>query len=104
MVSLVIGSTGSRSPRAQRESIQRLLTKANASEPAKGWVRVTTSDDGRMTVHAKYLKDSEDFHTLNILAEALTPEISGLVHKLMQECAFLLVPMAFAASEEVAHS
>ena len=50
------------------------------------------------------LKDSADFDTLNILVEALTPEISGLVYNLMQECAFMLLPMAIAASVEAAQT
>jgi hypothetical protein len=34
----------------------------------------------------------------------LTAELSGLIHKLMQECSLLLVPMAFAATAKVAQS
>jgi Leucine-rich repeat (LRR) protein len=86
---------------AQREGIQRILTEVNAADPAEGWVEVATSDGGRLAIYIKYLNDSADFDTLNILVEVLTSEISCLVHRLMQECAFILFPMAFAASVEV---
>lgn len=43
-----------------------------------------------------------DFDSLNILVEVLTPPISSLVHRLIRECEFMLLPMAFAATEEVA--
>jgi len=88
----------------QREGVQRLLTEVNASEPIKGWVDVTTSDGGLMAVYVKYLKDSADFHMLNILVETLTQEISGLVHKLMRENAFMLLPMAIATGVDVART
>ena len=87
---------------AQRDSVQRLLAEVNACEPVKGWVHVTTNDGGRVAIYVKYLKDSDNFQTLNNLVEALTPQISGLVHRFMQECAAMLLPMAFAPSVEVA--
>jgi Ran GTPase-activating protein (RanGAP) involved in mRNA processing and transport len=89
---------------AQREGIQRILREASATEPAEGRVEVATSDGGRMAIYIKYLNESADFDTLNILVEELTSEISCLIHKLMQECAFMLLPMAFAASVEVART
>jgi hypothetical protein len=89
---------------AQREGIQRILTEASAAETAEGWAQVATGDGGRMSIYIKYLTDSSDFDTLNILVEVLTTEISCLVHKLMQECEFMLMPMAFAASVEVART
>jgi hypothetical protein len=88
----------------QREGIQRILTEVNAAEPAEGWVEVATGDGGRMALYIKYLNDSAEFDTLTLLVEVLTSEISCLVHRLMQECAFMLLPMAFAASIEVART
>ena len=67
-------------------------------------MRVTTRDGGDAAVFIKYLDDSAEFDTLNLLVEALTPEVSNLVHRLMRECAFMLLPMAFAASAEVART
>jgi Ran GTPase-activating protein (RanGAP) involved in mRNA processing and transport len=86
----------------QRERIQRILAEVRAVENAEGWAEVATSDGGRMAIYIKYLNDSAGFDTLNILVDVLTSEISGLVHKLMQEGALMLLPMAFAASGEVA--
>lgn len=86
----------------QRKCVQDLLAELKASVPTKGWVHVETGDGGRMAVFVKYLKDSANFDTLNILAEKLTPAISGFAYKLMLECDFMLLPMAFAASAGVA--
>ena len=86
------------------EGIRRILTEARAAEPANGWVSVATSDGGRMTISIKYLDDAPDFDTLNILVDVLTPEISCLVHRLMQECDLMSWPMAFAASPSVARA
>jgi hypothetical protein len=87
---------------SQREGIRRILTEARATEAASGWVSVATSDGGRMAISLKYLDDAPDFDTLNILVDALTPQISCLIHKLMHECGLMAWPMAFAASTEVA--
>jgi len=89
---------------AQRETIRRILAETDAAEAAAGWVEITTADGGRLAVYTKYLKDADDFDTLNLLAEALTPEVSGLVHRLMRETALMLLPMALAASREVART
>jgi hypothetical protein len=89
---------------AQQEDIQRILTEVNAADTGEGWVEVTTQDGGRMAIYVKYLGESTDFDALNILVEVLTSEISGLVHGLMDECTFMLLPMAFAASQEVART
>jgi len=86
----------------QREGIQRILTEVSAASTNEGWVEVTTQDGGRVAIYVKYLDESDDFEALNLLVEVLTPEISGLVHKLIDECAFMLLPMAFAANDEVA--
>ena len=67
-------------------------------------MEITTADGGRLAVYTKYLKDADGFHTLNLLAEALTPEVSGLIHCLMRESALMLLPMALAASREVART
>jgi Ran GTPase-activating protein (RanGAP) involved in mRNA processing and transport len=87
---------------AQRDNIQRILGEANAGKPVKGWAAVSTSDGGQMAVYVKYLKDSSEFDTLNILVDELTPAICSLLYKLMRENAFMLFPMAFAANAEVA--
>ena len=71
---------------AQRDGIRRILAEAQAAEAANGWVSVATRDGGRMAVSIKYLDDAPDYDTLNILVDALTPEISGLVYRLMLEC------------------
>jgi Ran GTPase-activating protein (RanGAP) involved in mRNA processing and transport len=89
---------------AQREGIRQILAEFHAAEPAQGWVEVATGDGGRVRIYIKYLDDSADFNTLNILVEVLTPEISGFIHRLMYECAFMLLPMAFAATVEVART
>jgi hypothetical protein len=89
---------------AQRETARRILAESTAAEAAEGWVEVTTTDSGRLAVYTKYLQDADDFHTLNLLAEELTPEISGLVHRLMREGALMLLPMALAASRAVART
>jgi hypothetical protein len=91
---------------AQREGIRRILTEARAAEAEadSGWVSVATSDGGRMATSLKYLDGAPDFDTLNILVDVLTPEISCLVYKLMQECALMVWPMAFATSTEVARA
>lgn len=89
---------------AQREAIRRIVAEAEATETAGGWVEITTADGGRLAAYTKYLKDADDFQTLNLLAEALTPEVSGLVHCLMRECGLMLLPMALAASREVARA
>jgi Ran GTPase-activating protein (RanGAP) involved in mRNA processing and transport len=90
--------------KAQRQGIRRILTEAGATEAAEGWVEVATNDGGSTAVCVKYLNDSADFDTLNILADVLTPEISSLIHRLMRECALMLLPMAFAATLEVART
>jgi hypothetical protein len=89
---------------AQREGIQRILAECSAAQPAEGWAEVATGDGGRAAIYIKYLNESAEFDALNILAEVLTPEMSGLVHRLMRECELMLLPMAFAASREVART
>jgi hypothetical protein len=89
---------------AQREGIRRILAEFGAAEPAEGWTEVATRDGGRLAVSVKYLDDSADFNTLNILVEVLTPEISRFIHRLMRECALMLSPMALAASSKVART
>jgi hypothetical protein len=89
---------------AQREGIRRILADLRAAESADGWAEAATSDGGRLAIYIKYLSDSPDFNALNILVEVLTLEVSGLIHRLMHECALLLVPMAFAATSEVART
>ncbi len=86
----------------QRESVRRILAEVSSAESTKGWVEVAMSDGGRMAIYIKYLNESADFDNLNILVDVLSPDISGLVHKIMQECAFFLLPMAFAPSAQVA--
>jgi hypothetical protein len=88
---------------AQREGIWRILSDFG-TEPAEGWAEVATRDGGRLTVYTKYLNDSADFNTLDILVEAFTPEVSRLIHRLMHECAMMLMPMAFAATADVART
>jgi hypothetical protein len=89
---------------AQREAIRRILAEADAAKAADGWEETTTADGGRLAVYTKYLKDADGFDTLNLLAEALTPEVSRLVHRLMRESALMLLPMALAASRDVART
>jgi hypothetical protein len=103
------GTSGDRIDRlpfsaAQRESIRRILAEFRAAEPAAGWANVATRDGGRLAVFTKYLSESADFDALNILVEVLTPEASGLIHRLMHECALMLAPMALAATSEVAQT
>ena len=90
--------------KAQRDGIRRILTEAQAAEAANGWVSVATRDGGRLAVSIKYLDVAPDYDTLNILVDVLTPEISGLVYRLMLECDLMSWPMAFAASTEVARA
>lgn len=87
---------------AQREGIQTILADVGATATADGWVAVETSDGGRMRFHTKYLRDADDYDTLNILVDTLTPQVSALAHRLMKECSFMLFPMSFAASTDVA--
>jgi hypothetical protein len=89
---------------AQREGILRTLADFRAAEPANGWAEVATPDGGRLAISVKYLSDSTDFDTLNVLVEVLTPETSGLIHRLMRECALMLLPMGFAATLELART
>jgi hypothetical protein len=89
---------------AQRDAVGRVLAEAGAAGAAEGWVEVTTADGGCLVAYTKYLCDAADFHTLNLLAEELTPEVSGLVHRLMRECALMLLPMALAATRAVART
>ena len=88
----------------QREGVRRILADFRAAEPAAGWAEVATGDGGRLAIYIKYLNDSADFNALNILVEALTPETSRLIHRLMHECALMLLPMAFAATLEAART
>jgi hypothetical protein len=90
---------------SQRQMIQSTLATPGAesvTESRAGWVDVKTSDGGRMSVFVKYLADAADFDSLNILIETLSPQICECVHQLMRQGEFLLLPMAFATSEEVA--
>jgi hypothetical protein len=89
---------------AQRQAVRRVLDEAGAVEAADGWEAVATADGGRVSVATKYLGDADDFHTLNLLADVLTPEASGLVYRLMREGALMLLPMGLAASREVART
>ncbi len=57
-----------------------------------------------MSIYTKYLGEADDFDTVNILVDVLSPEISELIYRLMQEHGFLLLPMAFAANEEIVES
>jgi hypothetical protein len=88
---------------AQREGIRRVLAGFGV-EPAQGWTDVATRDGGRLTIYTRYLNDGGEFEALDILVDVLTPEMSGLVHQLMRECALMLLPMAFAAMTDVAES
>ena len=88
---------------AQREGIWRILSDLG-TEPAEGWTEVATRDGGRLTVYTRYLNGSADFDTLDILVEAFTPEVSRLIHRLMHECAMMLLPMAFVATVDVART
>jgi hypothetical protein len=88
----------------QKETIQSILTEAGGAENAKGWTEVATGDGGQITGYTKYLHDSDEFDTLNLLIEALTPEISRLVHRVLQACDVLLWPMAIAATAEAAQA
>lgn len=88
----------------QREGIRRILTELDASDATKGWATLSAGDGGNMKVYIKHLKDSDDFNTLNILIDVLTFGSSALVHRFMQECGFMLWPMAFAPNMEIARS
>ena len=88
----------------QRKGVQRILAEVRAGDPSDGWVKVATRDDGRMMLFIKYVADSANFDTLNVLVDGLTSEISSVLHRLMQECALMLWPMAFAASAEAAQA
>jgi hypothetical protein len=87
----------------QREGIWRVLSEFGTG-PAEGWAEVATRDGGRLKVYTKYLDNSAEFDTLDILVEVLTPEVSRLIHQLMHECAMMLLPMAFAATVDVART
>jgi hypothetical protein len=89
---------------AQRDGVRRILAEFHAAEPAEGWAEVATRDGGRLAIYVRYLNDSADFDTLNILVEVLTPEGSCLIHRLMHECALMSLPMAFAATSELARA
>ena len=65
---------------------------------------MATRDGGRLAIYTKYLDNPVDFDSLDILVDALTPEISCLIHRLMHECALMVLPMAFAATVEVART
>ena len=88
---------------AQREGIRRILSDFG-TEPAHGWTEAVTRDGGRLTVYTKYLDDSVDLDSLDILVEVLTPEVSRLIYRLIHDGAMMLLPMAFAATEEVART
>src|SRR5262249_46170880 len=68
---------------AQREGIRQVPADCRAAEPAEGWAQVATRDGGRLAIYVKYLDDSADFNTLNLLVEVLTPEVSGMIHRLL---------------------
>jgi hypothetical protein len=87
---------------AQRDGVRLILADFRAAAPAGGWAAVATTDGGRVAFYTRHLDDSPDFDTLNLLVEVLTPEVSGLIHRLMDECALMAVPMAFAATPDVA--
>jgi hypothetical protein len=89
---------------AQRKSIRRILVETRAAEAASGWASVATGDGGRIAFHTRHLDRGPKFDTLNALVDVLSPEVSSLIHKLMQECALMSWPMAFAASAEVARA
>lgn len=88
---------------AQRAGIRGILNAARATE-ADGWANVATGDDGLMRLATKYLDESPDFDSLNVLIDVLTPQISGIIQDLMQKCHLMLWPMAFAASDEMARA
>lgn len=88
----------------QRKTIQKVLAGARAGKAVNGWASVSTKDRGRMSVHTRYLKSSGELDTLNILVDALSPQVSELIHRLMKESATFLCPMSIAATKEVAQS
>jgi Leucine Rich repeat len=83
----------------RKKAIAKILKSARGAKGANGWVDVATPDGGRMSADTRYLADSPDFDVLNLLFETLTPQISGLVHRMMLEADLLLWPMAIAAKE-----
>jgi hypothetical protein len=87
---------------AQRQTIEKTLAAGGVTDAGNGWQEIATSDGGRMRLHTKYLGDAPDFDALNILVEVLTPQISAQIHGLMRQSNWLLLPMAFAASDEAA--
>jgi hypothetical protein len=90
---------------AQLEGVRRILAGFGAADPAEGWTKATTRDGGCLEViYIRYADESTDFDMFSILVDVLTPEISGLIHRLMHECALMLMPMAFAATAEVART
>ena len=90
--------------REQRNTIQNIISDLGSSEPIDGWVRCAMHDGGKVSIYTKYLDKSDDFDTLNFLVDSLTPNVSGLIHRMMLECAFVLYPMAMAPDEAVAQT
>lgn len=83
----------------QREGILRVLA---ATPTAEGRLEVVTQDGGRLWVFVRYLASKPAFDSLNILCEQLTRQSATVIHRLMQECGLMLLPMAWAATDELA--
>ena len=85
---------------AQRQGICNILAEFGTEND--GRVGVATADGGRIEVFAKYLDDSDEIVTLNVLIEQLTPDVSNIIFRIMEGNGMMLFPMAFAANAEVA--
>lgn len=89
---------------AQRETIRRILAEVGAEQAEDGWARCVTNDSGAVAIYTKHLNQSDDFDALNFLVDSLSPEVTRLIFRLMNECKLILFPMAIAADDAVAQA
>lgn len=88
----------------QRNKVSELLVEHGAEEGEDGWAPLTTADGGQISVFVRYLDDGDEFNTLNILCSALSPDIVQLIHQMMVDCDFMLLPMTIAATDRTAQT
>ncbi len=88
---------------AQRAAVGGMI-QAEGGEAAdqQGWTKVATGDGGTVSFYTNYLDVAEEFDTLSVLVDELTPAVSGLIYRLMAAGPFLLWPMVLAVDVEVA--
>ncbi len=60
--------------------------RVGESKVVQGWAKITTPDGGKVSIYTMYLHYADDFDSLNLLIDALSQDVTQLIHRIMQTC------------------